>query len=92
MGFQIFILPFDEAGPMTVERIGRDLPEIIIAEPQNAVIGKDDIRALIFFGQEPGISRTREAWFVYNGYLYQVSAPAELDEFLAKVIESWRFQ
>lgn len=89
--FQIFISPFDEEGPMTAERIGRDLPEMMVEEPQNVITGKDNISALIFFSQEPGMNKTREVWFVHNKYLYQVSTYAELDEMIGKVTGSWSF-
>ena len=92
IGFQIFIIPFDEEGPLAPERIRQDLPEMLIQNPQNVIIGKDNIRALIFFSQEPGFGRTREIWFVRNGYLYQAMTYAELDALIGQVMESWEFQ
>lgn len=34
---------------------------------------------------------SREVWFVYNDYLYQISAYAEFDEFLKELFGTWQF-
>src|SRR3990167_1037450 len=84
--------PFDPAqgkpGPLTVERIQRDLPEMVIDEPQNVLIGPAQIPALLFWSESGSAGRTREVWFVYpeqsrgvqGGYLYQITGSAEMDE------------
>ena len=40
---QIVIRAFDESGPLTVERIQRDVPEMVIDEPQNVLIGSAQV-------------------------------------------------
>ena len=99
IGFQVFVMPFDETGPITPARIKRDLPQMVVYEPRNVIIGKDRFPALIFFAEDSGFGRSREVWFVYptepypNGnYLYQVSTYAGLDAMIGRVMESWRFQ
>jgi len=96
--------PFDSAqdeqgkpGPLTVERIKRDLPEMVIEEPQNALIGSAQIPALLFWSSDASLGRTREVWFVYPersrgvvSYLYQVTTKAENDDLLAGIMETWR--
>jgi len=90
-GFQIFIIPFDEPGPITSERVKKDLPDEKIENPQTALIGPDKkIEALIFFSEKEGIGKTREVWFVQNGYLFQVTTYADLDNFIASVMGTWR--
>lgn len=90
--FQISIRPFDEPGPLTEERLHRDLPTIYIEQPQQVLIGPDkNIPAIIFFTEDPAAGKTREVWFVHGGYMYQVSAYAEFDPTLARMMGTWRF-
>jgi len=90
-GFQVFIAPFDEEGPLTKERILQDLPDLIIKNAENRVL-KNGIPALIFFSQEPSLGETREIWFVKNGYLYQITATKEIDSLVAQIVATWKFQ
>ena len=46
--FQIYITPFDEEGPLTLERIKKDIPAIAAEEPQIVFIGqKSEIPAYV---------------------------------------------
>jgi len=90
-GFQIFIAPFDEPGPLTKERVLEDLPDLIIKNSEQRVL-KNGEPALIFFSEEPSLGETREIWFVFNGFLYQISTYKELDSLVAKILETWKFQ
>lgn len=88
---QIVIRVFDESGPLTVERIQRDVSEMAIDEPQNVLIGSARIPALLFWSNDgASVGKTRELWFIQGSYLYQVTASAEMDETLAKIMETWR--
>jgi maltose-binding protein MalE len=89
--FQIFISPFDEPGPLTKERVLEDLPDLIIKNPEQRVL-KNGVPALIFFSEEASLGETREIWFVHNGFLYQISTYATLDNLVAKIMETWKFQ
>ena len=95
--FQIFITPFDEPGPLTFERVRKDLPNLTIEEPQTVKIANAD--ALVFFSEDPSLGRLRESWFVWppepwpNGnYLYQVTSAAEFDSELSKIMATWKFE
>ena len=97
--FQIFIMPFDE--PMTVmtpERIRRDLPNAVIKNPQEAILGDPSINsgqvayALIFESASDGIGQTREVWIVHNGFLYQITAPIVFDGELTRIMGTWKFE
>jgi hypothetical protein len=90
-GFQIFIAPFDEPGPLTKERILQDVPDMKITNAENRAL-KNGIPALIFFNEETSLGKTREIWFIENGYLYQVSTTITLDSLVAQIIETWKFQ
>lgn len=91
-GFQIYVAPFDESGPITPERIKRDLPSLKIDEPQRVVIGGGGLEALIFRGESEEFGESREVWFVWSGNLYQVTTHADLDQFIGPILESWRFE
>ena len=90
--FQIYIAPFDEEGALTKERISRDVSDMAIDDPQTALIGSEKTPALLFWGNDSTIGKTREVWFAREGYLYQVSAAAALDNVLTQVMATWRFE
>jgi hypothetical protein len=90
ISFQIFIGPFDEPDPLTKERILKDVPDMVIDDAQQRIL-KNGVPGLIFFSQESSLGRTREVWFVHNGFLYQVSTLAELDKRLAEILGTWKF-
>lgn len=104
--FQIYVSAFDEPGPLTPERIREDLPNIVIENPQVVTLGgktsdvggktsdveERNVTALVFFGRDPSLGKTREVWFAYSGYLYQVSSLAEFDAQLSKILKTWQFQ
>jgi len=90
-GFQIFIAPFDEPGPITKERILQDLPDMKITNAENRVL-KNGIPALIFFSEETSLGKTREIWFIKNGYLYQITATKEIDSLVAQIVATWKFE
>jgi len=96
LGFQIFISPFGEDERLTKERILKDLPGTIIENPQEVILGRgvggDDINALLFWSDGSVIGRTREAWFVHKEFLYEFTAYAHLDIWLAKILSTLRFE
>ena len=87
---QIFIAPFDEEGPLTRERILKDLPQAMVDNRKNIIFGSN-IPALLFWGKDSSGEKTREVWFAYGGNLYQISTIAENDLWLGKLLESWSF-
>ena len=90
-GFQIFTLPYYEE-EITMERIQMDVQGGGIKEPKEALIGDDgNVRALIFWSDGSILGETREVWFIHDGLLYEVTAPAELDVWLAEIMKTWRF-
>ncbi|OGF51672.1 hypothetical protein A3I27_02205 [Candidatus Giovannonibacteria bacterium RIFCSPLOWO2_02_FULL_43_11b] len=93
--FQIFIMPYDEPGPITPERILIDQPDIVMKDPQTIQIAGEE--ALVFFSTDPDIGDIREVWFVHpstmlgaSGHLYQASTYAKYDELLSKVMATFR--
>lgn len=104
-GFQIFIVPFEEASStpnnaktlknetiLTPERIRQDLPSAIIEKPMEVLIGKDkNKQALIFFSEDPSIGKTREIWFIHKGNLFEISTYADLDAWIGPITETFKF-
>lgn len=84
-GLQIYVLLFDEPGPITPKRIKRDLPDLAIEQPQNVVL-KNGTSALAFLSMDSAFGRSQEVWFIFGGYLYQLSAPAPLSKTAARMI------
>jgi len=91
-GFQIAVTPFDESGPLTVERIRLDLPDMVMEEPRAFQVGGDaGAEGVAFFGENAELGKTREIWFSHAGFLYQVTAYARMDKEIANIMGSWRF-
>lgn len=88
--FQIFIMPYDEPGPITPERILIDQPDMVIKDPQTVQIADEE--ALVFFSTDPDVGNVREVWFVHADHLYQASTYAKYDELLSKVMRTFRFK
>jgi len=72
LGFQIFIQPFDEPGPLTLERIRRDLPEFAVINSKETIL-YDDTPVLGLLTSDPVLGTLSEEWFIRGGYLYQVT-------------------
>ncbi|MBI2624580.1 hypothetical protein HYW67_03785 [Candidatus Parcubacteria bacterium] len=96
--FQIRISEFDEPfdpaqgkpGPITPERIRKDIPDMAIDTPQTVSVGGEN--ALAFLSRDDSLGNTREVWFVSGGYLYQITAYAEMDDLLGKILQTWEFR
>ena len=59
-GFQIYITPFDEAGPLTGARILQDLPPSEVIDPKDVLIGEGKaINAVIFLSTNSSFGKTR---------------------------------
>ena len=97
--FQIFISEFDEPGPITGERIKKDLPDIVMENPLEILIGEGKtIRALIFFVEDAALGKTREVWFVWpddpsvaGNYLYQITTYPEMDNLIGPILDTLKF-
>ena len=89
-GFQIFIVPYSSQ-KITKERFKMDMPSGVMEEPTNIVIDSN-IPATMFFGSNAILGKTREVWFVKDGYLYEITALAELDGWLADILVTLHFK
>lgn len=91
-GFQVTVSPFDETeSNLTVERIHQDIPDLSIREPQEVLVGANG-KGIAFLSDNGNYDgNSREVWFVYKGFLYQISTYASLDPLLKSVFSTWKF-
>lgn len=87
-GFQIFFTPYLGDG-ITQSRILKDVPSGKFTAPVEIVIA-GGTHALAFFSTGP-FGEMREVWFLHGGFLFEVTAPKEFDEWLASIMQTWRF-
>lgn len=87
--FQMFITPFMGTS-ITDSTIRAHVSSGIIEDPQEVVIG-DGIRALVFWSEVTIVGRSREVWFIKDGYLYEVTTYAALDEWIASILNTLHF-
>lgn len=93
VGFQVHIVPFDEAIDITPERIRADLPELEVRDPQPVQLSGSARQGLAFLSNNESFGgNSREVWFTFGGHLYQISTYASLDPLLKHVLASWEFR
>ncbi len=91
-GLQIMISPFDEATPLTRERILQDVPDFLITNVTSITVGNRG-QGIAFASDNPAFGgKSQEAWFIYNKYLYQISTYAGEAPLLESVLTAWRFE
>jgi len=101
-GLQIFITPIainvkSQSGEqisrnpvLSREQVIKDNPTAVVEEPLEVIFG-DNTRGLLFWGSDLSIGKTREVWFIFDSYLYEVTTYADFDQELAKIMSTWRF-
>ena len=88
IGFQIFIVPYKE-DYITTEQFKKDVPSGVMKNPTDVIIGGG--RATMFNSQDVAKNETREVWFIKDGFLYEITTPADLDVWLARILSTWHF-
>ena len=89
-GFQIFIAAFDEPGPITKERILKDIPDMVISNEKEILVGGE--RALSFTSKDELGGETRGIWIARGGYLYQITGYKNFEKELLEIMGTWKFQ
>lgn len=87
--FQIFVIPFDELGPLTPERIKKDLPQKVIRNPRAGTL--DGVSAIAFLSHEEGTGDVFEIWFIHDGNLFQITTNASFADGLQGILQTWKF-
>lgn len=88
-GFQIFIVPYSK-DYIENEQLKKDLPSGLVLEPTDIMV--DSIKATAFYSKNGTMGNTREIWFIYKGFLYEISTYKELGVWLAEIMRTWQFQ
>jgi hypothetical protein len=86
-GFEIIVLPFDEVGPLTKQRILQDLPDKIIKNEKNIKVG-GGIDALAFESSDESIGATYEIWFVRSGFIYEARTYPEFGPKMEEILKT----
>lgn len=87
-GFQIFIVPY-EGTQITEEQFLKDVPSGVREDVFDFYL--NGILASTFFSTNAILGETREVWFVHQGYLYEITTLRDLSNWLAPILETWRF-
>ena len=90
-GFEVIVLPFDEPGPLTRERILQDLPDMVIKNEKTVGVG-GSISALSFDSTDEGVGTTHEVWFVHGGFIYQARTYQSFGDRMEEILKSWKFK
>jgi hypothetical protein len=92
-GLQILITSFDEDISLAEERIHRDIPDLAMSDVSTRTLGTGDrtAQAVIFTSENSFMGKSKEAWFVREKRLYQISAPESAQEVFVKALDSWEF-
>jgi hypothetical protein len=94
LGFEVFVTPFDQEGPLTVDAIHQAVPSLIVDDPVETEL-EDGTPAVRFASDDPAIGRTRQIWFAHDGNLFQVVMYSDnlewLDAWVRELPQDWRF-
>ncbi len=91
-GFEIVIQNNTTGNTLTIEQIKKETPETVVDDPQTVIIGQEkNIPAIIFWGQHPSLGRTREMRFIHGSKEYRISAYAESDTLVGRMLQTWKF-
>lgn len=92
-GFQMRMQLIDEdIKDITVEMIQQDLPDILIKDPQDLLIGQSG-KGVAFVSNDPFFGgSSREIWFVYKKVFYQITTYLTYDPILKRIFETWEFR
>jgi len=94
LGFEVFISPYDEDGPLTADTIHQSIPSLIINEPVETEL-EDGTAAVRFVSADPALGETRQIWFTRDGNLFQVIMYSDniewLDAWARELPHDWTF-
>jgi hypothetical protein len=90
-GFEVVILPFDENGVLTKERILQDVPDMVIKNEKKVTVG-GNIEAIQFEGEDESIGATSEIWFTHSGHIYEARTYPEFGAGMAEILTHWKFK
>jgi hypothetical protein len=92
-GVQVVVTTFDDDTALTPDRIRHDLPQLAMTDVSTKTVGEGShtAQAVVFSTAGTSMGESRQAWFVYEKRLFQVSAPVAAHDAFTAVIASWQF-
>jgi len=90
-GFQIMVSQLDEPLELTPETIAKDIPDLRIENPKKILLDNQGRGIMFTSDNESFGGNSREIWFVYHNFLYQVSSYGEFAPQLEAIINTWTF-
>lgn len=87
-GFQVFVVPYAEE-TISEERFLLDIPSGVRSEEVPFMLS--GYPAVSFISEDKSLGKTREIWVLRRGYLYEITAPYDLDFWLGSILETWDF-
>lgn len=91
-GFQVRIMPHDESGPLTAERIRQDLPSLEMRQVEEVLLEGQPAGVAFLSDSEVFGGNSREVWLVKDGRLFQISTYKSLEPLLLRVFSTWEFK
>ena len=88
-GFQIYVIPYAHT-QIAESQILLDTHGTATTTPQEIVLS-NGTNALAFWSNGGVLGEMREVWFLHGGYLYEVTAYASLDSWLAGIMQTLEF-
>lgn len=96
-GVQIFAFPFEEEGPITIQRIKKDLPDLKTENIKTVIVGNlqdSNIKgeeAISFESRSETNEQTYEIWFLHNNVLYQLTTLVDNKKLIDEIVKTWKF-
>lgn len=98
-GIQIVVTPLGETlMELTPDRIRADIPDLQMSDIEvlrvegPSAAGQVSYTGVAFRSDNEAFGGdSREVWFPFNGYLYQISTYARLDPLLKAMFATWKF-
>ena len=87
---QIYVTDFSEQGPITAQRISKDLPDMAVEQPVDILVNGE--RAVAFVSTSGAGEKTREVWLVHAGHLYQISSTLQNEKMVSDMLSSWKWE
>jgi hypothetical protein len=91
-GVQIYITKYPEdLHELTGDNVRIAIPDMRVVQDQVVEIGEDYKGVAFMSDNEAFGGASREVWFVFHGYLFQISTYARLDPLLKSMFATWHF-
>lgn len=91
-GLQIRIQNAFEGVAITPARIAHDLPDILIDDQHSILVGKSGSGISFFSDNQAFDGASREVWFSYKTFVYQVSTYKAQSDLVDTILSTWHFK